>query len=116
MTTCAICLNTVRLTRNNQPIRCGHLFHSYCISEWKERGNSRCPMCRKLFDCENFRVQITIENNINETSNTLTANNDSIFDIFDIFFDVDTTEDLDSILSDFGMTITNFDPSIFDTE
>lgn len=116
MTTCAICLNTVRLTRNNQPIRCGHLFHSSCISEWKERGNSRCPMCRKLFDCENFRVQITIENNINETSNTLTANNDSIFDIFDIFFDVDTTEDLDSILSDFGMTITNFDPSIFDTE
>ena len=96
MTTCAICLNTVRLTRNNQPIRCGHLFHSSCISEWKERGNSRCPMCRKLFDCENFRVQITIENNINETSNT--------------------TEDLDSILSDFGMTITNFDPSIFDTE
>ena len=36
-TTCAICLNPVRETRQNKPIRCGHLFHSHCIEEWKRR-------------------------------------------------------------------------------
>jgi hypothetical protein len=114
MTTCAICLNTVRETRRHVPIRCGHLFHSHCIDDWKKRGKSTCPVCRKIFDGSQYKVQLTVHNMYNETSNTLTVH-DNMFAL-DVLFEVQNVVDLDSLLSDFGVGVTDFDPFIFDAE
>ena len=116
MCQCAICLNDVRQTRHNKPIRCGHLFHTHCLEGWKSRGKQTCPICRKIFDGANFRVQITVHNMFETTSNTLLIDNDYIFDALDIFFDVENEGDLSSFLSDFGVSVSDFDPSIFNTE
>ena len=109
MTQCAICLNEVRRTRKNVPLRCGHLFHSHCLQNWKDKGKQTCPVCRKIFDGENFRVQITVHNLFESTSNTVTIEDDFIFDALDIFFDVGNETDLSSLLGD-------FDPSVLNTE
>lgn len=119
MTQCAICLNDVTTTRNNQPIRCGHIFHSSCIKEWKERGKNTCPICRKIFDISQFKVTLTVQNNYTSQSNTVNLESDSIFNIIDIFdmsFDVENTMDLDSLLTDLGVSIPNLDSLILDTE
>jgi hypothetical protein len=116
MTTCAICLNTVRETRTNAPIRCGHLFHSHCIENWKKLGKQTCPVCRKVFDGTNFKVQLTVHNNIQQTSNVLPLSDVVALDILDVFFDVDTTIDLESLLSDLGVSMSDLDSTILDTE
>ena len=114
MTTCAICLNTVRETRSHVPIRCGHLFHSHCIEHWKQQGKNTCPVCRKIFDGSDYKVQLTVHNMSSQTSNTLTVNNTMI--ALDVLFEVQNIVDLDSLLSDFGVSMTDFDPLILDTE
>lgn len=116
MTTCAICLNTVRETRTHTPIRCGHLFHSHCLDEWKQRGKHTCPTCRKIFDGSNFKVQLIVHNMANETSNTLPVESGLALDVLDVFFDVQNLVDLDSLLSDFGMSVSDLDPLVLDTE
>ncbi len=120
MSTCSICLNEVRQTRNNPPIRCGHVFHSSCLDEWKSKGHNTCPLYRKIFDASNFNIIVTIQNNYEATSNTLSMTNEddifNIIDMFDINFNVNDTEDLNSILSDLRMSLSDFDPSILNTE
>lgn len=119
MSTCSICLNGVRSTRKNPPIRCGHVFHSCCIQEWKDKGKNTCPICRKVFDASQFKVTISIQNNYTPGENSVLLNDDSIFnvlDLFDISFDVDTLPSLDSLLSDLGVSLTDFDSSVFNTE
>lgn len=116
MTTCAICLNPVRATRCHVPIRCGHLFHSHCLDDWKQRGKHTCPMCRKIFDGSNFKVQLIVHNTANETSNTLPVESTFALDVLDVFFDVQNLVDLDSLLSDFGVSVTDLDPLVLDAE
>jgi hypothetical protein len=116
MTTCTICLNTVRETRCNVPLRCGHLFHSHCIENWKQHGSNTCPVCRKILDGSNYKVQVIIHNMYNQTSNAVTVDSLHVIDALDLFFDVQNTIDLDSILSDFRVSVADFDSSIFDTE
>jgi hypothetical protein len=115
---CAICLNEVRCTRHNPPIRCGHIFHSHCLEQWKAKGKQTCPICRKIFDGANFKVMVTVTNNFENTSNTheISAGDPHIFDILDIFFDVGDQTDLNSLLTDFGVSVSDFDPSIFNAE
>jgi hypothetical protein len=48
-----------------------------------------------------------------------TVYRDSIFDVLDLFdisFDVENQPDLDSILADLGVSLTDFDPTVLDTE
>jgi hypothetical protein len=119
MSTCSICLNEVRCTRTNPPIRCGHMFHSHCLQEWKNQGKNTCPVCRKVFDATQFKIIVTIHNNYTAVSNSVSLNEESIFDVLDLFditFDVEDAPDLDSILADFGMSLTDFDSTILDTE
>lgn len=116
MVTCAICLNTVRETRSHPPIRCGHLFHSQCIEHWKHRGKNTCPICRKIFDGSNYRVQVVVHNLANETSNTLIVNNTFSLEALDIFFEVQNLVDLDSLLTDFGVSMSDFDPLVLNAE
>lgn len=113
MTTCAICLNTVRETRSQMPIRCGHLFHNHCLDSWKQRGKHTCPVCRKVFDGSQYKVQLIVHNMANETSNTI--NIESMFAL-DVFFEVQNVIDLDSLLSDFGVSVTDLDPFILNAE
>ena len=49
----------------------------------------------------------------------MSLNEESIFnvmDLFDINFDVENLPDLDSILADLGMSLTDFDPSVLHAE
>ena len=119
MTTCSICLNEVKCTRANPPIRCGHMFHSHCLKSWKEQGKNTCPVCRKVFDASQFQIIVTIRNNYTAVANSVSLNEDSIFDVLDLFdltFDVENQPDLDSILSDLGVSLTDFDSMILDAE
>ena len=119
MSTCSICLNEVRCTRKNPPARCGHVFHSHCLQEWKDQGKNSCPICRKIIDGTQFKITVTVQNNYTATANSVSLNEDSIFnvlDLFDINFDVDELPDLDSILADLGVSLSDFDTSILDAE
>jgi len=69
-----------------------------------------------VFDGDNFRVQITIHNNFESTSNVVLVEPEFIFNALDIFFDVENEIDLSSLLSDFGMSVSDFDPLILNTE
>jgi len=73
-------------------------------------------MCRKIFDGDNFRVQITIHNMFESSSNTVNLENEYIFDALDIFFDVENQTDLTSLLSDFGVSVSDFDPLVLNAE
>jgi hypothetical protein len=73
-------------------------------------------VCRKIFDGANFRVQVTIHNMFESSSNTVNLENDYIFDALDIFFDVENQTDLTSLLSDFGVSVSDFDPLILNAE
>jgi len=106
MSTCAICLNEVRSTRTNPPTRCGHMFHSHCLQEWKHKGKHTCPTCRKIIDTSQFKIVVTIQNNYTAAANSVSLNEESIFnvmDLFDINFDVESQPDLESILADLGI-------------
>ena len=119
MSQCAICLNEVRSTRTNPPIRCGHVFHSHCLEEWKGKGKNTCPLCRKLFDVSKFKVVVTIHNNYTAASNSVSLGSQSIFnvmDLFDISFDVENDLDLDSLLADLGVSLSDFDSLVLDAE
>ena len=39
-----------------------------------------------------------------------------IFDALDIFFDVENENDVSSLLSDFGVSVSDFDPLVLNTE
>jgi hypothetical protein len=62
---------------------------------------------------------VTIQNNVTAASNSVTLNEESIFsvlDLFDINFDIEELPDLESILADLGMSLSDFDASVLDTE
>ena len=119
MSQCAICLNEVRSTRTNTPLRCGHVFHSHCLEEWKKKGKNTCPVCRKVFDVSQFKVTVTVQNNYTAESNTVSLEDEAVFNVMDIFnisFDVENTLDLESLLSDLGMSLSDLDSLILDAE
>ena len=52
-------------------------------------------------------------------SNVVSLNEESILDVlafFDISFEAENTNDLNSILSDLGITLADFDSAILDAE
>ena len=62
---------------------------------------------------------MTIQNNYTAAANSVSLNEESIFDVLDLFditFDVENQPDLDSILADLGVSLTDFDPTILDAE
>jgi hypothetical protein len=117
--TCSICLNEVKPTRNNA-IRCGHIFHKSCIERWKAQGKHTCPVCRKVFDVSKFSVTLQVMNNfMSTTSNLVHLDDDQMFnvlDIFDVSFEAETPNDLDSLLRDFGVSLSDLDAAILDAE
>jgi len=76
-------------------------------------------VCRKVFDVTQYKIVVTIQNNVTAASNSVTLNEESIFsvlDLFDINFDIEELPDLESILADLGMSLSDFDASVLDTE
>ena len=119
MSQCAICLNEVMSTRTNPPLRCGHVFHSHCLEEWKNKGKNTCPVCRRMFDVSKFKVTVTVQNNYTAESNTVSLENEAVFNIMDTFnmsFDVEDTLDLESLFSDLGMSLSDLDSLLLDAE
>jgi len=52
-------------------------------------------------------------------ANSVSLNEESTFDVLDLLdinFDVENQQDLDSILADFGVSLTDFDSTVLDAE
>ena len=131
MSSCSICLNPVRKTRSSNELPCGHLFHGNCIKKWEDRGNETCPLCRKNMSVNDFRVTLTIENLRKDRNSVINLSLSDVEEIIqrlgitpdemdlvntDVVFDVDDLENLRSIISDFGVGLSDIDPSVLDTE
>lgn len=44
---CSICLLQIEKEELLRKLRCLHIFHSECVSEWLTKYSKECPMCRK---------------------------------------------------------------------
>jgi hypothetical protein len=72
-----------------------------------------------VFDASQFKIVVTIQNNYTAAANSVSLNEESIFDVLDLFditFDVENQPDLDSILADLGVSLSDFDPTVLDAE
>ena len=72
-----------------------------------------------MFDASQFKIVVTIQNNYTAAANSVSLNEESIFDVLDLFditFDVENQPDLDSILADLGVSLSDFDPTVLDAE
>ena len=96
------------------------MFHSHCLQEWKNKGKNTCPVCRKVFDASQFKITVTVQNNHTAVSNTVSLDENTtmeVVDLFDLSFDgVENLMDLDSILSDLGMSLSDLDSLVLDAE
>lgn len=126
---CSICLNPARKTRGVKDLRCGHRFHKKCIDEWSIKGGNTCPMCRKPFDESKYKVSIIIENTERSTANTWPLPNFSItnllgnlgiddfnFGTSELRMNLETHDDMELLLGDLGIRISDLDSFVFDTE
>lgn len=123
---CAICMNPVKKTRRTPELKCGHIFHKQCLTDWEAKGGDRCPLCRNMLNGVEYRVTLKVENLNRQTSNTMELSVEAIQNLIDelrididqfsteIHFDVDNLEELSEILGEFG--ISNVNSFIFNTE
>ena len=45
---CSICIESFKPESNVSTTRCGHVFHTKCITTWLQHGKTNCPQCRKI--------------------------------------------------------------------
>ena len=43
---CSTCMDSFTARCDVSMTLCGHSFHTRCITNWLERGQSNCPQCR----------------------------------------------------------------------
>ena len=123
MCECSICLNPVRYTRTSKKLECGHLYHGACIDNWILAGGNTCPTCRTEFDRPTFRVTINIENIRTRTSTRQEMTDNDVIEMLmsrfnlehgsELSFNASNLEELNQIISDFGI---NINPLVPDTE
>ena len=127
---CSICLS--RITNDNKRVlHCGHEFHSGCIDRLKETGSNRCPLCRKLFDVSHFKISLKIVNTRTDVVSDTELPSEILRNIIDgldidfldfsrylteLNFDIDTLQDLESLLNDIGVGNTDINPAVLNTE
>lgn len=119
---CAICLNTVRTTRQTKGLECGHTFHTSCISKWKRGGGQTCPLCREEIEKPLYRITLSIKNVHRNTEQELNLTSEDqlhrLFSLFDtdITIDISNNRDLESFFDDIGLSLSDLDPLVLDTE
>ena len=55
---CPICYDEIENKNKISQLKCGHIFHQECISEWTKKckeGNN-CPVCRTVIENDMFIV------------------------------------------------------------
>ena len=131
MSNCSICLNPNRTTRSTSILPCGHSYHKKCIDDWESRGNETCPLCRSNIAKTEYRITLTIENlmkNRNAVFNLTLSDIQGLVERLgipsdeldmtttDVVFDIDDLENLQSIISDFGIRLADIDPAVLNAE
>jgi len=60
---CAVCLSKIEANINLASLRCGHAYHSQCISEVFSSSpmHMRCPLCRSTVDLRKESLQIELD-------------------------------------------------------
>lgn len=127
---CSICMDSIN-GRGSRRLKCGHIFHTTCLEQWKSQGKNTCPTCRQYFDCSAFQVTLSIFNTSAQSTSTLnlppdvvnqliTGMGDDAYIDFDstqteITFDIETVSALTSLLDDLGTSLSNVHPSTLDT-
>ena len=126
---CSICLNPI--VKNGRMLDCKHEFHQSCLKRWRSELKYTCPHCRKPFDEPEFKMIIRIRSNktneevatslnIDERTldffNRMNINLNDIRSISDIELDIENLPQLNTILQDIGISITDFNPLVTDTE
>ncbi|KAL3094663.1 hypothetical protein niasHT_023977 [Heterodera trifolii] len=55
---CPICLESFELGKKNPVLKCSHMYHKKCITEWMKQSKNICPMCRAdLFKITFFKAK-----------------------------------------------------------
>lgn len=122
---CSICMNKIK--HDERILECNHSFHIDCIKQWRQTGNYSCPVCREPFDVPMFKLKIEIQRIVDGETRTINTT-ESLLNSFinqmgmedyaysDVEADIDTDDDLRSILRDIGIPFTDFDSIPTDTE
>lgn len=113
---CSVCLTN--LVGNCKTLPCNHIFHTRCISEWKNRGKYTCPICRAPFmePPPYYRITILVENLTAQTSNSNVFTSNSYPDMLrqldimspnailtEVVLEVDSNDSLNEVLEDLGI-------------
>lgn len=55
---CPICYDEIRNKNKISQLKCGHIFHQECISEWtkQSKDGNNCPVCRTVIENDMFIV------------------------------------------------------------
>lgn len=109
---CSICLNPVRKTRSTKVLNCGHMYHNTCIDNWILSGGNTCPTCRDGIKPA-FKITINIENVSANNNFTDEITDEDVINMLisrfgqnsELSFDIDNLEELNDIISDFGIDI-----------
>ena len=47
--TCSVCTESLIAKDDSvSTTRCGHVFHTKCVTQWFQTGNNNCPQCRAI--------------------------------------------------------------------
>ena len=126
---CCICLNPV--TKKGRVLECSHEFHQSCLERWKSEFKYNCPTCRRPFDEPEFKMTIKILStktneelahtlNIDENTldffNRMNINSTSIQSLTNLELNIENSSQLNTILQDIGISITDFNTLVPHTE
>ena len=73
---CSTCMDSFTARCDVSMTPCGHSFHTRCITNWLERGQSNCPQCRT--SCQLHQIKkiyfSQTENEVEVEENALKVN------------------------------------------
>jgi hypothetical protein len=53
---CSICFDDFEKTSECKSLKCNHIFHSNCVTEWLSNYSHKCPVCR--IESDNYKADI----------------------------------------------------------
>lgn len=125
---CSICLMHTNKTRATKTLICGHVFHRRCITQWCINDGATCPMCRRIINPSKYKISINIENLETNVASLMMLSEVSVMALFggfntqefptntEIQFQMANDGDLQSLLRDLHISLTDVNPLVFDAE